>query len=74
LLQLIKNSESFNFEQVWVKAISNSYKKLFGEEISEENRRNINPLVLAQQIFNSPYIASFDYVLKVGQEKNYGDE
>jgi hypothetical protein len=74
LLGKIQNEESLNIDSIWVKTIVNSYKKKTGEEIDLENRKTIDPFVIAQQLYDSPVINSFEYILKVGEEKNYGEE
>jgi hypothetical protein len=74
LLGKIQNEESINFDSIWVKSILKSYKKKTGEEFDYENRKSINPILMAQQLYDSPVINGFEYILKVGEGKNYGEE
>ncbi len=74
LLGKIQNEENINFDSIWVKSILKSYKKKTGEDFDYETRKSINPILIAQQLYDFPVINSFEYILKVGEGKNYGEE
>jgi hypothetical protein len=74
LLSRIKLEELINFEDTWVDAVVKAYQRVSTIEINDENRRDIDPVVACQMIYNDPLINSFEYILKVGQERQNGDE
>jgi hypothetical protein len=74
LLTRIKYDESLNFEDIWVEAVLKAYQRVSKSEINVENRSEIEPVVDCQKIYNDPLINSFEYILKVGQERQNGDE
>jgi hypothetical protein len=74
LLSRIKLEERIDFEETWVDSIVKAYQRVSSTEITDENRRDINPLIASQVIYNDSLINSFEYVLKVGQERQNGDE
>lgn len=74
LLTRIKYEDSLNFEDTWVEAVLKAYRRVSNIEINVENRLEINPVVDCQKIYNYPLINSFEYILKVGQERQNGDE
>ena len=74
LLSRIKLEELINFEDTWVDAVVKAYQRVSTIEINDENRRDIDPVVACQKIYNDPLINSFEYILKVGKERQNGDE
>jgi hypothetical protein len=74
LLSRIKLEERIDFEDTWVDSIVKAYQRVSSTEITDENRRDIDPLIASQVIYNDSLINSFEYVLKVGQERQNGDE
>jgi hypothetical protein len=74
LLSRIKLEERIDFEETWVDSIVKAYQRVSSTEITDENRRDIDPLIASQVIYNESLINSFEYVLKVGQERQNGDE
>jgi len=74
LLSRIKLEERIDFEDTWVDSIVKAYQRVSSTEITDENRRDIDPLIASQVIYNESLINSFEYVLKVGQERQNGDE
>jgi hypothetical protein len=74
LLCKIQMEDSLDLDETWVKSILSAYQKVYKEEITMENRRNIKPLEASQSIYNDSLISSFEYVLKVGQERTNEDD
>ena len=74
LISRIKLEEVIDYEETWVDSIIKAYQRVSSTEITDENRRDIDPLVASQAIYNDSLINSFEYVLKVGQERQNGDE
>lgn len=74
LISRIKLEEVIDYGETWVDSIIKAYQRVSSTEITDENRRDIDPLVASQAIYNDSLINSFEYVLKVGQERQNGDE